>query len=104
MGARGRSGLDICEWVCSDLAETLSGLWAGLRLTGCVVRVCKASKDAFARRALKAAGSQQFLSVGIFPLQMESCQDFTGLYAPRMTPPLPHLGSVLGTQPRPATK
>lgn len=67
MGARGRSGLDICEWVSSDLAKTLSALWAGLWLTRCVVRVCKASKDPFARRALKAASSQQFRSAGIFP-------------------------------------
>lgn len=93
MGARGRSGLDICEWVCSDLAKTPSALYAGLWLTGCVVRVCKASKDPFARRALKAARSQQFLSVGIFSLQIESCQGFIGLRVPRMTPGLSYLSS-----------
>lgn len=94
MGARGRSGLDICEWVCSGFTETPSALWAGLWLTGCVVRVCKASKDPVARRALKAASSQQFLSVGIFSLQIEPCIGFIGLHVPRMTLGLPLLSSI----------
>lgn len=59
-----------------------------------MVRVCKASKDPVARRALKAASSQQFLSVGIFPLQIESCNGFIGLHVPRMTLGLPHLRST----------
>lgn len=82
VGARGWSGLDICEWVCSDLTKIST---VGRVVADCVVRVCKASKDPFARRALKAASSQQFLSVGIFSLHIEFCQGFIGLYVPRMT-------------------
>lgn len=60
-----------------------------------MVRVCKASKDPVARRALKAASSQQFLSVGFFPLQIESCNGFIHwLTCPRMTLGLPHLSST----------
>lgn len=56
MGVRGRLGLDICEWVCFDLVEIFLGLWVGLRLIGCVVRVCKVFKDVFVRRVLKVVG------------------------------------------------